>query len=68
VAGGCVVVRGVVFVEAGAAGRPDVELCPSGSALPELDAVGHGAVFWPTARIPETRNNHNHIMFVFNFM
>ena len=57
-----------VFVDAGAAGFPVEELWPAGSALLELDPAGHGAMFWPTARVAETRNNHNHIMFVFNFI
>ena len=60
-----VAVPGVVL-DTGAAGRPDEELCPAGPALPEPDPAGHGAVFWPTARVAETRNNH--IMFVFSFM
>jgi hypothetical protein len=53
-------------VDTGAAGDPDDELCPVDPALPEPDPAGHGAVFWPTARVAETRNNHN--MFVFSFM
>ena len=61
-----VAVPGVVFVDAGAAGRPDEELCPAGPALPEPDPAGHGVVFWPTARVAEIRNKH--IMFVFSFM
>ena len=63
-----VAVPGVVLVDTGAAGRPDEELCPAGPALPEPDPAGHGTVFWPTARVAETRNNHNHIMFLFSFM
>jgi hypothetical protein len=58
---GGVAARGV-----GAAGEPDDELCPVTPAPPEPDPVGHGAVFWPTARLAKTRNNH--IMFVFSFM
>ena len=57
---------GVVFVDTGAAGDPDDELCPVDPALPEPDPAGHGAVFWPAARLAKTRNNH--IMFVFSFM
>lgn len=56
----------VVFVDTGAAGNPDDELCPVDPALPEPYPAGHGAVFWPTARVAETRNNH--MMFVFSFM
>jgi hypothetical protein len=59
---------GVVFVDTVAAGDPDDELCPIDPAPPEPDSAAHGAVFWPTARVAEIRNNQNHIMFVFNFM
>jgi hypothetical protein len=68
VAGSDVVAPGIVFVAAGAAGRPDVELCPASCPLTGLEPAGHGAVFWPTARVAEIRNNHNRIMFVLNFM
>jgi hypothetical protein len=68
VAGSGVAALGIVLADAGTAGGPDVELCPARSALPVRDPAGHGAVFWPTARVPETRNNHSHIIFVFNFV
>jgi hypothetical protein len=58
---GGVAARGV-----GAAGDPDEELCTVDPTLPEPDSAGHGAVFWPTARVAEIRNNH--IMFVCSFM
>jgi hypothetical protein len=71
VAGRGVAVIGVafafVFVDA-AAGFPVEELWPAGSAILELDPAGHGAMFWPTARVAETRNKHNHIKFVFKFI
>jgi hypothetical protein len=67
-AGSDVVAPGIVFVAAGAAGFPDVELCPASSPLPGLEPAGHGAVFWPTAKVAEIRNNHNRIMIVLNFM
>jgi hypothetical protein len=67
-AAGGVAARAVVFVDTGAAGNPDDELGPVDPALPEPDPAGHGAVFWPTARVAETRNNHNHMMFVFSFL
>jgi hypothetical protein len=68
VAEGGVALPAVVFVDTGAAGNPDDELCPVDLALPEPDPAGHGAVFWPTARVAESRNNHNYMMFVFSFM
>jgi hypothetical protein len=61
-------VFGVVFAGAGVAGFPVEELWPAGSTPLDLDPAGHGAMFWPTARVAETRNDHNHIMFVFNFI
>jgi hypothetical protein len=66
VAAGGVALPGVVFVDAGEAGRPDAELCPAGPAAPGPDPTGHAAVFYPTARVVETSNNH--MMFVFSFM
>jgi hypothetical protein len=63
-----VAVFGVVFVDAGAAGFPVEELWSAGSAILEPDPAGHGDEFWPTARVAEIRNKHNHIMFEFNFI
>ena len=68
VAVGGAAARGVVFVDTRAAGGPDEELCPADPTLPEPDPAGHGAVFWPTARVAEIRNSHNNIMFVFSCM
>jgi hypothetical protein len=68
VAAGGVALPDVVFVDAGEAGRPDAELCPAGPAPPGPDPTGHGALFCPAARVVETRNNHNHMIFVFSFM
>jgi hypothetical protein len=68
VAASGVAAPGVAFVDAGAAGRPDVELCPASFGIAGFDPAGHGAVFWPIARVAEIRNDHNHVIFVFNFM
>ena len=63
-AGSDVVAPGIVFVAAEEAGFPDVEPCPASSPLAGLEPTGHGAVFWPTAKVAEIRNNHNRIMIV----
>ena len=59
---------GVAACGVGAAGDPDDELCPVEPPLPEPDPAGHGAVFWPAARIAKIRNKHIISMFVFSFM
>jgi hypothetical protein len=66
VAGADVAAPGVVFADAGAAVRPEAELCPAGGVI---DPAGQGVAFWPTANAAEIRNKQNHIMmFLFNFI